>query len=147
MIYLANLILLGLVSAVGLCWWELNRVVAAVERHLNENPSPDDRRRITELEGLVDMLPVKWDEMVAQANRQERRARSVVRSAQAKLESAGLEDPALEAEGDQLQRLDDDRGEEPELRIMPTDVDHVQALAEAGDRSWQEVTMAKKYGG
>ncbi len=147
MIYVTALVLLGIMAAVGLVWWELNQLSGTLQRSTAEVTDVACRERVRQVEELVDMLPVKWEQMVKQSERAYTRARSVIRSTQKKLADAGLEDPAIEAEGEELQRIDDERGSEPELRLMPGPMEEAAQPVGPGPEDWEALTWAKKYGG
>ena len=79
----------------------------ALEAHAQSSDALETRQLARSHEDRLTNLTLAVAEGIAHVERAEARIRATVQRARAQLAEAGIESPALEAEGDQLQLLDD----------------------------------------
>ena len=78
---------------------------------------------VEELMRRVDHLVVAVAEGIERTDRAERRIRDTVKRARKELKAAGLENPGMEAEAEQLRLVDGDGGADGGLRPLPAPVE------------------------
>lgn len=102
---------------------ELTKAVnVALEAHAWSSDALETRQLARSHEDRLTNLTLAVAEGIAHVERAEARIRATVQRARAQLAEAGIESPALEAEGDQLQLLDDAGSGGRRLHAMPDDV-------------------------
>lgn len=176
MIYAAALIVLSLAALVGniaVLVRDLRKFREASERHQEtflavaqsiaetmpthsvERVDAIDERvadiiaHLTQLDHVVDGLPVKWEEMVNKARRTEERTRGAVRRARRQLQANGF-DPDEEIEGlhEELRSGDEPRGEGGGVQPMPQSMDPSPTFVPPGQITPEVRALAlrRKYG-
>lgn len=149
LIVIAVLLVLLTAGAFRITWWvakvvrSIQEGVGAVTELLQGPWGVDRERRLIQLEELTDMLPRKWEEMVAASKRSEERARYHTRGALKELEERGFTSPGLESVAGELQLLDDPGGGEEELPPVRAPL---EAGVEAGEEDWERETHRMKFG-
>tara|TARA_Y100000310_G_C20405773_1_gene679591 strand:+ start:68 stop:508 length:441 start_codon:yes stop_codon:yes gene_type:complete len=96
--------------------------VASQERPESTPAAPDPYDDQWVRDALAD-LTLALSEGIEHVDRSERRVRAVIQSAKRRMAAAGYEDPGVDAEDGQIQRIDAERGEREELQLVPENVD------------------------
>lgn len=128
----------GAVGAIGGYFQGL----AAVLEELGEPAELEQRRRLADLEDLVERLPQRWEEFKNAARRSEDRARKIVADAREELESLGYEHPGVEAQATELRLHDGARGQGEGVPSVPENVESPPVAAE----DWRTQGLRRKFG-
>jgi len=112
--------------------WTLNRQMGAVLNSFTERERPESTYTAPDpyddqwaRDAIAD-LTLALSEGIEHVDRSERRVRAVVQSAKRRMAQAGYDDPGVDAEDGQLQRLDVERSEREAVQHVPEDVDGAQ---------------------
>jgi len=126
------------------------RDIYGVLESIKDGPEVPFERRLTVLEELVDMLPLKWEEIQRTALGAEARARAHIKRVQKELASLGLEDPGLDRAASELRTIDDNGGEEESVRLVPGGVEADISPPDRTDppphEDWLDLALAAKWG-
>lgn len=112
-------------------------------RQTGEPAEAEVRRRLADLEDLVERLPARWEEFKNEARRAEGRARKIVESAREELAEHGFEHAGVEAQAAELRLVDAGGGGEEAVPAVRQDLESPPTAPS----DWRSLARGVKFGG